>query len=231
MVLGLTAAAGAMIPFGGLLANRIHLGESHLAHDIFHGVIAFGGGVLFAAIAIVLVPLGIESLRPLASVAAFIGGTLFFVVIDYWVDRHGGGASNIMATMLDYAPESVALGAAFASGGGTGPLLALLIGLQNLPEGFNSYREMVDHDFKRVTVFVLMVALVLLGPLAGGIGFTLLAGNPGIVGVIALFASGGILFGIFHDLAPQAARNCHYTPTLGASLGFLVGVVGHMIMG
>lgn len=231
LVLGLTAAAGAAIPLGGAMARRIPLGDGHFAKDVYHGVLAFGGGVLFAAVALVLVPDGVEHLRLGWSVLAFLAGTLFFVFVDAWVERRGGGAANIMATVLDYTPESLALGAAFATGGGSGPVLALLIGLQNLPEGFNSYRETTHAGMAPNKMMAILVGLVLLGPLAGGLGFTFLGGRPGIVGAVTLFASGGILFGIFHDLAPKAARNCHYAPTSGASLGFLVGLVGHMLLG
>ena len=43
--------------------------------------------------------------------------------------------------LLDYVPESLALGGAFAIGAESAPLLAIVMGLQNLPEGFNGYRE------------------------------------------------------------------------------------------
>ncbi len=230
MALALSGAAGAAIPLGGAAANWIRLGDGHYARDTYDGVLMFGGGILFAAVAIVLVPEGIANLDPLTSAGAVLAGSLFFLFGDAWADRHGGGASNVMATVLDYTPESVALGAAFAVGGTTGPLLALLIGLQNLIEGFNSFKELTENGMKRARVFALLGALVILGPIAAGIGFIVLADKAGIVGFITLFAAGGILFGVFHDLAPKAARNCHYSPTLGASLGFLAGVIGHMLL-
>ena len=45
-----------------------------------------------------------------------------------------------------------------------------------------------------------------------------------------LFASGGILYLIFEDIAPQAKLNHTWVPALGANLGFLVGIIGHLLI-
>ncbi len=45
------------------------------------------------------------------------------------------------------------------------------------------------------------------------------------------FASGGILYLIFQDIAPQIRMERHWTPPLGAVLGFAIGMVGHQLIG
>jgi ZIP family zinc transporter len=45
------------------------------------------------------------------------------------------------------------------------------------------------------------------------------------------FASGGILYLIFQDIAPQAKMRRHWTPALGAILGFAVGLLGKKLIG
>ncbi len=42
---------------------------------------------------------------------------------------------QVSAMLLDYVPETLALGGMFAAGLDSAPLLALLIGLQNIPRG------------------------------------------------------------------------------------------------
>jgi zinc transporter, ZIP family len=48
---------------------------------------------------------------------------------------------------MDFIPESIALGAVFATDTSMALLLAIFIGLQNLPEAFNSFRDMVKSGF------------------------------------------------------------------------------------
>jgi ZIP family zinc transporter len=71
--------------------------------------------------------------------------------------------------------------------------------------------------------------MALLGPIAGVIGFVWLANYPEVISALMLFASGGILYSIFQDIAPQIPIKNHLTPPMGAVLGFLFGMIGLMI--
>ncbi len=91
-------------------------------------------------------------------------------------------------------PESLALGSAFAIGGESGPLLAALIALQNLPEGFNAYRELIEsRTFTSGHIIAAFSALSLLGPAAALTGYFWLPDYPVIVSCIMVFSAGGIL--------------------------------------
>jgi hypothetical protein len=57
--------------------------------------------------------------------------------------KRGGSKAQFMAMLMDFVPEAIALGALFGHNHRAGILLALFIGAQNLPEGFNSYHEIV----------------------------------------------------------------------------------------
>jgi ZIP family zinc transporter len=46
-----------------------------------------------------------------------------------------------------------------------------------------------------------------------------------------LFAAGGILYLIFQDIAPQSKLKNHRAPSLSAVAGFLLGVIGKVIIG
>jgi ZIP family zinc transporter len=132
----------------------------------------------------------------------------------------------------DFVPEAMALGAMFASGNAAGPLLAVLIGLQNLPEGFNAYRELTAAGrFAPARVLRSFLALVLLGPLAAVLGHVYLADQPHLVGAVMLFSAGGILYLVFQDIAPQAHLERRWAPPLGAVGGFTLGLLGHMLVG
>jgi len=223
--------AGAAIPIGGMLARWETLLPSWLEREFRHTVIAFGGGVLVAAISLVLVPEGLKSLSGSSGLLVFGGGAACFFYLDRLIQQHGGAAAQLMAMLLDYVPESIALGALIATQQNKGILLAMLITLQNLPESFNAYREL-NRD-ARVPGRVVMrafLAIVLLGPLAAWIGYDLLRDYPAVTGAIMLFAAGGILYLTFQDIAPQAHLERNWAPPLGAVAGFMLGMWGHELL-
>src|SRR5690606_22797607 len=101
------------------------------------------------------------------------GGGLIFMAVDILLARANTPGSQLAAMMSDFLPEAIALGA-FIADGRSGVLLAFLIALQNLPEGFNAYRELIEKMSARriLTVFAL---LALLGPLCTSLGYFFLA--------------------------------------------------------
>lgn len=226
----LTGAAGLAIPVGALLSVCEDLTEGHLREDLLHGTIAFGGGALLAAVALVLVPEGIRGRSVPFVASTFLGGAVAFMLVDRVIEARGEQAANLLAMVMDFVPESIALGAAFATGGSAGPLLALLIALQNLPEGFNAFNELGHAGHSTRTRLAFLASLALLGPLGGALGFEVLAGYPRLVAGLFLVAGAGILYLIFHDIAPMALREGHSTPTLGAVVGFLAGMIGHLVL-
>jgi ZIP family zinc transporter len=227
-----TTLSGGCILVGGLIARIERIHPEWLENELRHSIIAFGGGVLISAIALVLVPEG-SRLVPSATGASLIlvcGGFAFFLV-ERFLGLRRREAPQFIALLLDYVPESLALGGMFAIGAASAPALALLIGLQNLPEGFNAYRELnsMPHVRPRRTL-LLMCALIPLGPLVGTIGWVYGADYPVFLGGIMLFSSGGILYLLFQDVAPQSHLDRHWAPALGAVLGFGVGMLGQLLI-
>jgi zinc transporter, ZIP family len=225
-----TLIAGMAMPFGAALASVERIRPGWLEDEFRHSVIAFGGGALLAAVALVLVPEAIDDLSPLPVMLYFGAGGAAFMAVDILLYRMQTSASQLAAMLADFVPESLALGAVFAIGGEGAVLLAVLIGLQNLPEGFNAYRELKDSTrYSRARIILMFATMALLGPVAGVCGYLWLADSPALVAAIMLFAAGGILYSVFQDIAPQARLDKHWAPSLGALLGFVLGVVGHML--
>lgn len=230
-VVGLTLAAGIAMPVGAWIALEERLRPDWLETDLRHAIIAFGGGALLSAVALVLVPEGIRDL-PLGWVAlCFAAGGCAFMGIDVILDTCKTPASQLAAMLSDFVPEAMALGAAFAFDGSTAPLLAGLIALQNLPEGFNAYRELESSTpLSSKRIILAFAGMALLGPAAGLTGYFWLSSYPAVVSGIMLFAAGGILYLIFQDIAPQAKVERRWAPPLGAVAGFLLGLVGKMVV-
>ena len=227
----LTTLAGLCIPLGALLASIKHIKPLWLEQELRHFVIALGGGILLGAVAVVLVPEGIKQMEhSLLAIVLFMLGGLCFFIIERFLGLNRHSSPQLMGMLLDYIPEAMALGGLIALGSPAAPLLAVLIGIQNLPEGFNAYRELkqLNHKPPKLNLLI-MLLLVPLGPIAALISFSLFADQPYVLGGIMLFASGGILYLIFQDIAPQSRLENHWAPPLGAVLGFSIALFSEML--
>jgi ZIP family zinc transporter len=229
----LTAGAGACIPVGGIIASIEKIRPSWLERELRHFVIAFGGGILLGAAAVVLVPEGMSSMgNSMLSIPIVLVGAISFFVVERFLGLRRRESPQLMGMVLDYIPEAIALGGLVAVGSSSlAAMLALLIGLQNLPEGFNAYREMKaqNHGSAKQTLFV-MSLLVPLGPVAGICGYVFLSGHEAILGAIMLFSSGGIIYLIFQDIAPQSRLERHWAPPIGAVFGFCLALFSEMLV-
>ncbi len=231
-ITALTLLAGMAMPAGALVAYFERIRPDWLETELRHAVIAFGGGALVSAVALVLVPEGMSGLPPWMVGVSFAGGGLAFMGLDVLLDSIKSPASQLAAMLSDFIPEALALGATFAAGSGAGVLLAGLIALQNVPEGVNAYRELVSSTaLAPRRIIVAFFAMALLGPVAGLTGYFWLSAHTAVVSCIMLFAAGGILYLVFQDIAPQARLSHHWGPPLGAVAGFLLGILGKMITG
>ncbi|MBW4936226.1 ZIP family metal transporter [Marinobacter sp. F4206] len=231
-VVGLTALAGACIPLGGLLARIEKIGPNWLEQEFRHFLIAFGGGILLGAVAVVLVPQGQSSMGgSLWAIPTIVAGGLLFFLVERMLGLRRRESPQLMGLMLDFVPEATALGGLAVANPGMAPLLAVLIALQNLPEGFNAYRELCalpGYTSKKTLAF--MAVLVTAGPIAGLLGYFFLSEQPVLLGAMMLAASGGILYLIFQDIAPQSRLDRHWGPPLGAVVGFCLALFSHELV-
>jgi len=223
-------ASGATVIIGGFLAKLDLLPQSELGREISHGIVAFGGGVLVAAVAFVLTPKGIESLSLPVLAPVFFLGVICFLFLDRFISQHGGRAAQLMAMLMDFVPEAIALGAIFSSDRQTGLLLALFIGMQNLPEAYNSFGDLLRTGFSPSKSLMILVPFSLVGVVAAVCGYSFLAGHDELVASLMLFSAGAILYLVFQDIAPMAKLKNHWTPATGATLGFMVGIIGEKIL-
>lgn len=225
-------AAGLSIPVGALISANKTLRDHCVENELDSLVSYFGGGALMAAVALVLVPFGMEHNSVIPAAAAFLTGGLVFWLFNLWMKKSQNSMTQFAAMLSDFIPEGIALGAAAATGSGTSLLLALLIALQNIPEGFAAFHEMRSSSTstaaKKLWPFFILASLA--GPLAAWFGYTCLASNDGILGLIMLFCSGGILYLIFDDIAPGAHVKNEHFPATAAILGFLLGMIGTMLI-
>lgn len=229
IILLATLGAGLAMPAGAIVAafERIH--PDWLEKEFRHSVLAFGAGALLSAVALVLVPEGIRHLPALPAALWFVAGGFGFMFLDIALKKANTPASQLAAMLADFIPESIALGAAFSADPKMALLLAGIIALQNLPEGFNAYRELHKASGAPWRLIASFALMALLGPVAGLCGYVFLQNTTHIVSAIMLFAAGGILYSVFQDMAPQVKLARHWGPPMGTVLGFVLGMVGFML--
>jgi ZIP family zinc transporter len=224
--------AGVTVFIGGLLANYFnhHIKESPVKYEIIHTLMSFGAGIILSALALVLIPKGMEELSLIPMVLSFLLGAVIFMFLDQYLEKKGGQTATLLAMMMDFIPESIALGAVFAVDLSMATLLAIFIGLQNLPEAFNSYRDLVQSGFTAKKTLIIFFGLSFFGIIAALIGHFILANSPVLTAHLMTFSSGGILYLLIQDIIPASKLNKNYLTSLGATLGFLVGVIGEKII-
>ncbi len=224
--------AGITVFIGGLLANYFnhHMDKSPIKEEIIHALMSFGSGIILSALALVLIPKGLEELELLPMVFSFLSGAVLFMYIDRYLAKKGGQTASLLAMMMDFLPESIALGAVFAIEPQMAILLAVFIGLQNLPEAFNSFRDLVQSGFTPKKTLIIFFILSFFGIIGALIGHFLLSDYPKLTAHLMTFASGGILYLLIQDIIPESKMEKTYLISIGATVGFLVGIIGEKLV-
>lgn len=128
------------------------------------------------------------------------------------------------AITLHNAPEGLAIGVAFASGlEEVALLLAVVIGIQNIPDGFAFAVPLGETGISNTKVFV-YTALSGFVPqvVASAFGFTLVSLAAGLFPIAAGFAAGAMLAVVFRELIPASHGHGHAD---AATIAFLAGFV------
>ncbi len=223
--------AGITVLIGGILANIFnhHIGKGILKQEIIHTSMSFGAGIILSALALVLIPKGLKELELIPMAISFLSGAILFMYIDRYLAKKGGQMATLLAMMMDFVPEAIALGAVFAIEPKMATLLAVFIGLQNLPEAFNAFRDLAQSGFTPKRILMIFLFLSLFGIFGALIGHFFLSDYPALTAHLMTFASGGILYLLIQDIIPESKMEKSYLVSIGATIGFLVGIIGEKI--
>lgn len=225
-----TLAASSLL-LGGLLALWLPIPRRVLGL-----VMAFGVGVLMAAVAYELVEDSFEQSPAAVGVGMLVGAVVFFLG-DTAIDRMGGHnrkrTSNhpeggggapalVLGIVLDGVPESVVLGLTLVTGDTVGLAFLAAVFLSNLPESVAATVGLRTRGWGRAAIIGLWVVTATGSGLAALAGYLLLDGAaPGTVAFINAFAGGAILTMLADTMAPEAYANGGRTVGLLTTLGFL----------
>jgi zinc transporter, ZIP family len=227
-VIAITAFAGGTSFLGVYIGKRMRFTDQQVLT-----LTAFGAGILIAAAVFEMVIEAEKSIGITLTLIAFLAGAVLFTIADMIAEKKGGGAGILLGIGLDIIPESLAIGAAIASGPALA--LALLIGIQNVPEGIASYKEMMtgktafSNNPKKALAAAGVVSVI---PVFLGLaGLFYLTGMKEAIAIIFGLSAGGIFYMLYYDMIPKAHKERKWLPTFGAVLGFIVGFAIVRIVG
>ncbi|MFZ0554726.1 MAG: ZIP family metal transporter [Nitrososphaeraceae archaeon] len=220
-MIAITTFAGGTSFLGALIARKRNFSEQQILFFT-----AFGAGILMAAAIFEMVIEAETSLGITFTTLAFLAGAIIFTLADIIAEKKGGGAGILLGIGLDSIPESLAMGASIAA---AGPALALaiLIGIQNVPEGIASYREMMigktafNNNPRKALTAIGVVSIIPI--FLGLVGLYYMQGMDDVIAVILALSAGGIFYMLYYDMIPKAHKERKWLPTFGAVLGFIIG--------
>ena len=232
-----------------LVAGAVAAAFLRLPARLAAALTAFGGGVLFAAIAFELVPEADREAGVALTAIGLVAGTLVYVAADAWLSRdedmdqmrrsgHAAAAGRPMTMhspeaargesiaaglFVDGVPESLALGLTIAEGEiGVALLAGVLVG--NVVEAYGAAQPIVVGGHTRRFAIGLLALIGAALAVATVLGGTALADASGeVVGTAQAIAAGAVLAVITIAIVPHAFEEVSRMVAAVTVLGFLVG--------
>jgi ZIP family zinc transporter len=246
------ASAGwGLVVGGSLLTGALAAAFLRLPKRVAAGLTAFGGGVLFAAIALELVPEADAGAGAALTAGGLLAGTLLYVAGDHWLSQdedmammrrsgHAAAAGREMempvghaeaargesiaaGLFVDGVPESIALGLTIAEGEIGVALLAGIV-LGNVVEAYGAAQPIIAGGHSRAFAIRLLGMIGVALALATVVGGTVLSdASAELVGVAQAVAAGAVLAVISVAIAPHAFSEVSRLAAVATVAGFIVG--------
>jgi ZIP family zinc transporter len=227
---------------GAILASFVSLPRKVIA-----SIMAFGAGVLVAALTFSLIDEAFSLAKNMVPViAGFALGGISYSVANRIINKkneglknrkrsHGenaGGGANasglalMVGSLMDNIPENMALGISIVTGGVVNVVLIAAIFISNFPEGLASTQGMRSHGRSKKQILLIWSAVVVIGTVASAIGFSVLSkAQPEIVSAALSFASGAILVMLAESMIPEAFEKGGSVIGLATMAGFAIAFV------
>jgi zinc transporter, ZIP family len=207
---------------GSIIASIVNLPKQVIAI-----IMAFGSGVLVAALAFSLIEEAFSLSESITSVIiGFVLGGLSYTLANYILNRksrgstrhrkksHGenagggkdaSGLALLVGSVMDNIPENMALGISLVTGGAVNIVLIAAIFLSNFPEGLSSAQGMKSNGRSKKYIVSLWSIAVVIGTISSVIGFTFLSNTaPSTISIAISFAAGAILVMLAESMIPEA---------------------------
>jgi ZIP family zinc transporter len=220
---------------------------------IVASIMAFGSGVLIAALSFSLMQEAFEQSQSLISVIlGFLFGGISYTLANFILNKKskgelkkrkkshgevGGGGKEakglalLVGSIMDNIPENMALGISLVTGGVVNIVLIAAIFISNFPEGLASSSGMLLNGKSRKHVIGLWSIAVAIGTASTAIGFEILSkADPSLVSIAISFAAGAILVMLAESMMPEAyeegGMKIGIATMIGFGIAFILGKIG-----
>ncbi|WP_252275325.1 ZIP family metal transporter [Pseudomonas subflava] len=223
--------------WGWLAASSLLLGAAigllvRLPRKAVASIMAYGSGVLIAAVCFEQLPDALRMGGHLATLGGMFCGGLVFVLASRGLEHLQSGGQGAMlglliaaGAFLDGIPESLGLGLGLLDGGSVSLVMLVAIFLSNLPEGLASAASLREEGRSRAWVFGLWGVIVLLSGLAAMAGPRLFAGLPDVwLAFVLGFSAGAVLCMLVDSMIPEAFAETHALTGLITLSGFMTAL-------
>jgi len=250
----LAASLGWGLAIGGsLVVGAAAAASFRLPKRVAATLTAFGGGILFSAVALELVPEADREAGAALTALGLLAGTVAYVGADWWLGRdaekmamrrsgHAAAAGREMdmpapgaeaargqsiaaGIFVDGVPESIALGLTIAEGEiGVALLAGVLIG--NVVESYGAAQPIIAGGRTRRFAITLLSAIGLALALSTVVGGTVLAdASAELIGTAQAVAAGAVLAVVTIAIVPHAFSEVNRIVASATVAGFIVGYV------
>jgi ZIP family zinc transporter len=222
--------------------------------QIVASIMAFGSGVLIAALSFSLMQEAFEQSQSLISVIlGFLFGGVSYTLANCLLNKrskgelrkrkksHGdvaGGGKDatglalLVGSVMDNIPENMALGISLVTGGVVNIVLIAAIFISNFPEGLASSSGMLQNGKSRKHVIGLWLIAVVIGTASTAIGYSILSkADSSIVSIAISFAAGAILVMLAESMMPEAYEEGGMKVGIATMIGFGIAFILGKISG
>lgn len=241
MPIAAVAAISGLVAGGALVLGAAIAWFVAVPPRIVAAIMAFGSGVLIAALAYSLVQEANDAGGLLPTIIGFAGGAVLYVGFASLLNRRGAqhrkrstelqssesdkpgsGTAIALGALLDGIPESIVLGLSLVGGGSLSvPIFAAIL-ISNLPEGLSSTAGMKANGRSARYVFGVWGSIAIVTSASALFGYLFLQdASPATIAVITTIAAGAILTMVSDTMIPEAFAENNLITGLIASLGFL----------
>jgi ZIP family zinc transporter len=198
-------------------------------------LVAFTAGIMVSASTFGLIPQAIAEAGFWVMTAGLVLGVLALDLIErniphIDVENKNGLRSLdnkallvMIALFIHNIPEGLSTGFSYASGNaGLGPMVAVAIGAQNMPEGLILAVFLLNAKTPKLRSLLIVTATGLMEMVSAVVGYGAASGIDGLIGPGLAFAAGAMLFISYKELIPESHGHGFERPS---TYSFIIGLL------
>lgn len=211
---------------------------SHRGKDV---LLAYTAGIMVAASTYGLIPSALELSNVWIMTAGILTGTLILTLIEMFLPHIDPDNTTENSNQLDSGlllfltamtihniPEGLSVGLSYASEQGElGHMVAIAIGLQNVPEGFLVAVYLLTQGTHRFKAFLFASLTGLFEMLAYLLGYKFSSQWEPVIPFGLAFAAGAMLFVVYKELIPESHGDGHERIS---TFSFIVGLITMIVL-